>query len=136
YPTQSATGNRVEQDPQDWWRATCAALVQFGPALRDAEIAAVILSGQMQDVILLGESDALGTAILYSDGRAEAQAQFLAERLDTSDGGWTVCPSKLTRMTGNAQGASSVLAKWLWLREHEARRLEACRTLLTGAHDY
>jgi len=127
YETRTAAGGVIEQDPQDWWAATCAALAQMWAAAPSVNPAAVALSGQMQDLILLGEREALGSAILYSDSRAVDEAA----QLDAHFG-----YAKLARITGNEQGASSVLAKWLWLQRHDAERLEQCRTILLGAHDY
>jgi xylulokinase len=130
YPTYTASGGVVEQEPADWWRATCAALAElWHAAAADAaqRVAAVALSGQMQDLILLGAEGAIGRAILYSDTRAQVEAVGIAEEISQAE---------LTRITGNEQGASSLLAKWLWLQTHEPQRLAACRKILVGAHEY
>lgn len=130
YPTHTANGGVVEQDPADWWRATCTALVQMwrsAPAQAAQRVAAVSLSGQMQDLILLGAEGAIGRAILYSDSRAQAEAAIVAEKIGQAT---------LTRITGNEQGAGSLLAKWRWLQTHEPDRLATCRKILVGAHDY
>ncbi len=127
YDTRTADGSVMEQDPRDWWAATCAALAQMWSAAPPAEPAAVALSGQMQDLILLDEQEALGPAILYADSRATAEAAQLVDLFGYA---------KLTRITGNEQGPSSVLAKWLWLRHHDSTRLDQARALLLGAHDY
>ena len=128
YPTHTGEGNRVEQMPADWWTATCAALAQLWAAGSDrSTLAAVALSGQMQDLILLGEHEALGSAMLYADSRAQTEAQAIAATIGTDE---------LTRITGNEQGAASLLAKWRWLEHHEPARLAACHKLLLGAHSY
>lgn len=128
YPTHTGEGNRMEQTPGDWWRATCAALTQLWQAGSDRNtIAAVALSGQMQDLILLGEHEAVGPAILYSDGRAQVEAQMITA---------TVGAEALTQITGNEQGAASLLAKWRWLQRHAATQLAACHKILLGAHSY
>lgn len=128
YPTHTGEGNQVEQMPADWWMATCAALAQLWTAGGDRDtIAAVALSGQMQDLILLGAQEAIGPAILYADSRAQAEA----ERITT-----TVGAEVLTQVTGNEQGAASLLAKWRWLQANEPAQLTACRALLFGAHSY
>lgn len=128
YPTHTGEGNRVEQTPGDWWRATCTALAQLWQASSDRNtIAAVALSGQMQDLILLGDHEALGAAILYSDSRAQVEAQMITA---------TVGAEALTQITGNEQGAASLLAKWRWLQHHESAQLAACHKLLLGAHSY
>jgi xylulokinase len=128
YPTYTAAGNVVEQAPHDWWDATCRALhdIRRG-APADVRVAAVILSGQMQDTILLGDDDVVGPAILYSDSRAQVEAAAIEQLVGAAD---------LTNITANAQGAASVLAKWRWLATHEPARLAVTRTILLGSHDY
>ncbi len=129
YPLLTGDGNVVEQEPEDWWRATCTALAQLWeaqPGARQA-VAGVILSGQMQDLILLGGQGALGRAILYSDQRAQAEALELTRQVD---------PTELVAITGNEQGPASLLAKWRWLARHQPERLEAASTILLGAQDY
>ena len=65
----------------------------------------------MQDVIPVGsDRRALGNAILYSDGRAGAQA----ETIENAVGGDTI-----TAITGNHFDGSMPLAKILWLKENE-----------------
>ena len=130
YPTYHGEGNVVEQEPEDRWRATCTALDQVwqaAPAGAAQQVAAVSLSGQMQDLILLGEHGALGRAMLYSDCRAQAEAMFVTEKIGRAT---------LERITGNEQGASSLLAKWLWLQKYAPEPLKACRKILVGAHEY
>lgn len=66
-------------------------------------------SGQMQDVIPVGsDRRALGNAILYSDGRAGAQA----ETIENAVGSDTI-----TAVTGNHFDGSMPLAKILWVKE-------------------
>ncbi len=113
YPTISLPGNGVEQDPEAWWQAVCTALQELVRDGLHQGVAGIMLSGQMQDLILLGPEGVLGRAILYSDQRAQAEATEL-----------------------EAQGAASLLAKWRWLCHHEPERVRACRRLLPGAHDY
>lgn len=128
YPTHTAMGGVVEQHPQDWWDACCRALHQlWTDASAGVRIAAVILSGQMQDAILLGDDDVVGPALLYSDSRAQVEAAAIEQ---------LVGAARLTEITGNAQGASSVLAKWRWLAAHAPARLAVTRTMLLGSHDY
>lgn len=123
-----ADGNRVEQEPEAWWRATVEALATLWRAMpAEVAVAGVALSGQMQDTILLGAEGAVGRAILYSDSRAEAETRLLDERVGAA---------RLAAISGNAQTATSVLAKWLWLAHHAPAELAAAQTILLGAHDY
>ncbi|MFN8439536.1 MAG: FGGY-family carbohydrate kinase [Caldilineaceae bacterium] len=144
YPTYSEAGNIVEQDPEDWWRATLSAIQQLqekmnsdlsrdnslpvlGRVREGLGLSAIILSGQMQDCILLGCDGALGRAILYSDSRAQEEAAWLQQKIGAE---------RLVEITGNEQGASSLLAKLLWLQKHDPERLAKTNAILIGAHDY
>lgn len=137
YPLHT-DGPRAEQTPGDWWAALCAATAavwQSAPPGAAASVAAVALSGQMQDLILVGDAGAnpegdggaIGPAILYMDCRAQDEADEAARTLGAAE---------LARRTGNLQGAGSLLAKWLWLARHAPERLAAARHVLLGAHSY
>ena len=64
YPLSTPAPGWAEQDPEDWWRASEAALADVG-----AEHAAGIgLSGQMHGLVALDEGDrVIRPAILWND---------------------------------------------------------------------
>src|SRR5690606_23253669 len=70
YPTHTAAGGVVEQDPDQWWQGACRAMRDCRPEA--FPVAALVVSGQMQNLIPLGADRPapLRPAILYSDGRA------------------------------------------------------------------
>ena len=127
--TTSAAGNWVEQSPRDWWRATQQALARLWTQRNadPATVAAIALSGQMQDLIVLGDGEAIGNAILYSDSRAHSEATAICAHIGNE---------RLIAITGNEQGAAGLLAKWRWLQIHDMPRLQAAQTFLFGAHSY
>lgn len=118
---------RVEQSPDDWWRAACASLQQLWPQQPQAVPAGIVLSGQMQDVILVDAEKSLAPAILYSDTRARPEAQQVLAQ---------VGEEALQKITGNLQDATGLLAKLLWLKKHRFDLYSAARSLFMGAHDY
>src|SRR5688500_185589 len=73
-----------EQDPDGWWKATVAVLARLRgdqPAAF-ASIRAIGLSGQMHAAVLLDSAGRpLRPAILWNDGRAQAECRLLAERV-------------------------------------------------------
>ncbi len=97
------SGHEAEQDPALWWEALTGLLDQLatGPAL--ASVRALCLDGT--SATLLG-CDQLGTpvtpALMYNDARAREQAGRIA----------AVAPAD-----SGALGASSSLAKLLWLKD-------------------
>lgn len=122
YPTHSAPGGIVEQRTEDWWRAVQNVCQALQPDL--SHVKAIAATGQMQDLILV---DAEGSfpVILYSDRRAQAEADEIIERVGAA---------RLRTLTGNDQGADSLWAKLLWMQRHHPDALRG--SLLFGAADY
>lgn len=120
---------RIEQEPSAWYEAFCAICQQFAEHLgADGQVTAVVMSGQMQDTIVLDEKlEAVGRAILYSDGRAGAQAQALGDLLGMTE---------MTAVTGNLLDGSLPLAKLLWLREEQPERYGRMTKVVFSAKDY
>ena len=94
-----------------------------------ADIAGIVLTGQMQDVILLDENGVpLRPVILYSDSRASAQIERIHQ---------LVSPAELTAISGIEQSAGSLLAKLRWLDENERQSIKhALADLLFGGADF
>ena len=101
YPTQLTPDGGAEQDPSDWVRAARTAIAHtFRPGTK---VAALCLTGQMQDLILEGEHSAIHPAVLYSDLRATAEADEIRAALTADGEDWDT-------LTGNLQDASSCAA--------------------------
>ena len=107
YPLSTPAPGWAEQDPDDWWRASEAALAAVG-----AENAAGIgLSGQMHGLVALdGESEVIRPAILWNDQRTSAECEEIERRIGVE---------RLIRLTGNRALTGFTAPKLLWLREHE-----------------
>jgi xylulokinase len=96
-----------EQHPEDWWRAAADVL-----ECCDAENAVGIgLSGQMHGLVALDERDRpLRPAILWNDGRTQAQCREIEERLGLEG---------FVALTGNRALAGCTAPSLLWVREHQ-----------------
>ena len=106
-----------EQNPADWWQAVCRAVA----ALRDHApgIEAIGLSGQMHGAVLLNRrGDVLRNAILWNDGRSEAQCETLEHAVDVRG------------LTGNCAMPGFTAPKLLWVREHEPQTFANTSTVL------
>ncbi|MCL4249505.1 MAG: hypothetical protein KJ065_15285 [Anaerolineae bacterium] len=124
YPTHTASGGVVEQSVREWWRAACAGAREVDGSSADA----IVITGQMQNVILLDQdAQPVYPVILYSDTRAHAEAENINQELGAE---------RLQQLTGNEQGAGSLLAKLRWLSRFEPGTLTRAHHLLTGAADY
>lgn len=101
-----------EQDPEDWYRALCAAVPT---ALAAAGVAAKDLSGigisagAHIPVLLDAEDRVLRPAILWSDQRSQAEAETLRARADALIVGQSL----------NRANATWSLCMLHWLRRHE-----------------
>ncbi|CAM9687810.1 unnamed protein product, partial [Heterosigma akashiwo] len=121
----------LEQVPEDWYNAFCDASKELLSQLNEElKPCAIVLSGQMQDTIPVSTTDdeALCNAILYSDSRARLEA----ERIEKKFGG----PEGMQQLTGLYTGASSVLAKLMWLKKNQKKIYSSCSKVLLGAHSY
>lgn len=117
-----------EQAPQDWWSAFCEISRQFTEAVPAKDIGGIIMSGQMQDLIPLdGRLEPVCPAILYSDGRAEAQASALEA---------TVGAEYFLHTTGNHCDGSLPLPKLMWLKEHCPALYARTAHVLISSKDY
>ena len=113
YPTHHLRTGWVEQNPEDWWQATCKAIrealakVENGPE----RILGLAASSQAPTLLPLDSSgQPLRPAIIWMDRRAEAEAASLADVLGAEE---------IHRITGNRLDAFYVAARLLWLHNHE-----------------
>lgn len=99
-----AEGNRAEHNPEDWIKAVTAVLKDLGPA------DAIGLDGMMHSEVCLDGADlkANGRAILWCDGRSEAECTEIIEK----------CGLDLLRSTvGNRPFAGFTLPHLLWRKK-------------------
>jgi xylulokinase len=111
-----------EQDPEEWWRATAAtlnALAERHPDLM-GQVQAIGLSGQMLGVTLLDSGGrALRPALLWNDGRAEAEGAELEAAIPDFPG-----------LTGARAMPGFPAPKLRWLAKHEPETLARARSFL------
>jgi D-ribulokinase len=93
---------QITQDPLLWWKAVSASLVKLFKEIGADRVAALAVDGTSGTLLLTDAKGAPVTpALLYNDARAVAEAESLLTLADPKSG---------------AHGASSSLAKLLWLR--------------------
>lgn len=111
-----------EQHPLDWWQALASAVTQLRAQAPDAwrQVRAIGLSGQMHGAVVLNhQSEVLRPAILWNDGRSEAQCVELERLVPNS-----------RQITGNLAMPGFTAPKLLWLREHEPAVFAQIRKVL------
>jgi len=113
YPTQYLQPGWVEQNPQDWWQAACAAIRTVLAEVPGAaeRVAGVAVSSQAPAMIATdANGNALRPALIWMDRRADAEVEQLKALFGADE---------IYRITGNRADAFYVAAKLRWFWQHE-----------------
>ena len=126
YPLESEA-SRVEQDPLLWWDAFRKGVHEIYSSQKETAPEALVLSGQMQDLIRISNGRVFGNAILYSDTRA--RDEWIQINKDLGE-------NFLVNTTENLFDPASLSCKILWLKNNESYKINSKTKILLGAHDY
>lgn len=111
-----------EQDPQQWWQATCAAATALAGDFPSqmAAVRAIGLSGQMHGLTALDAADqVIRPCILWNDTRAAAQAEHMDSTMPLFRG-----------IGGNAVMPGFTAPKAVWMAENEPDGFARIATVL------
>ncbi|MFH5185844.1 FGGY family carbohydrate kinase [Paenibacillus sp. TAB 01] len=127
--TTRQEGGRVEQHPSEWWEAVLHIASQWTRAgIRPEQIVCISMSGQMQDLLAIDAAgEPLRPAILYSDARAQQEAERIAAVIGVDT---------MREVTGNHFDGTFPFAKLLWLKEREPDTYAGTAGVLFGSKDY
>jgi len=101
-PDPTRHGPRIEQDPAIWWEAVLDTLESLSARVPAGAVDAIAVDATSATLLLTdGNGHPLAPALMYNDCRARAQAGRIAGLAPEASG---------------AHGASSSLAKLLWLQ--------------------
>ncbi len=107
-----------EQDAEDWWRSTVAALRGAVRQVDASSVEAIGITHQRETFVCLGDDDeALRPAILWMDARA-------SEQVDRHGS------DNIHRISGKPPDTTPALHKLLWLADHEPEVLERTRRVV------
>jgi xylulokinase len=98
-----------EQNPDDWWQATCSVIEKLiaEPAL--ADVRAIGLTGQMHGATCIDNNNKpLRPAILWNDGRSYEECDILNKH-----------PAGFKAVNGNTVMPGFTAPKLLWLKKQE-----------------
>jgi xylulokinase len=131
YETFYPAASRHEQRPLDWWSAVRESIGELlaAPGVDAGSVKAIALSGHSLGCVPLAEDGTLLQEFvpIWSDGRAETEAEAFFTRFDRSD--WY-------RKTGNGFPAPLyTVFKIHWLRNHAPDVFARARTII-GTKDY
>ncbi len=117
-----------EQDPREWYNAFCVISRKMVSTVDAKEITGIIMSGQMQDLILVDkERMPIRNAILYSDNRAMSQAKEIMDLFSNE---------YLKTITGNNYDGSLSFPKLLWIKQNEPEIYARIDKVLISSKDY
>jgi xylulokinase len=123
-PFASPRTGWAEQDPDDWWRASVAAIraVLSHEGVSSQSITAIGLSGQMHGAVLLDADDkVLRPSIIWCDQRSDVQCRELTEQIGAS---------RLIELTCNPALTGFTLPKILWVKDHAPEHWRRIRSVL------
>ena len=125
YPLYSKFPTWSEQDPEDWWKATCLSarqVLQKSGCAPDA-VAGVGFSGQMHGMVALDEQmNVVRPAILWNDSRTVAQCERITQVAGGLDG--------LLSMTNNQMLPGYTGGKIEWMKQEEPENYARTRLIL------
>lgn len=126
-PTLTENGYQ-EQAPDTWLKAFQKISLEFTSFVSPSEIEGIVMSGQMQDLILLDENlSPVCNAILYSDGRAGEEAQALEAAYGAE---------RFLTVTGNRCDGSLPLPKLMWIKKNRPDLYARTAHVLISSKDY
>lgn len=112
----------AEQSPEDWWRASSAAIRACLKNIEAEQIGAIGFSGQMHGATLLDEKDeVLRPALIWCDQRTEKQCEEITGKIGAE---------KLIELVSNPAVTGFTLPKLLWVRENEPEIWAKVKTVL------
>ncbi len=124
YPVAYPHVGWAEQNPEDWWSASCVALKRMldaAPAgfLSNGGLAAVAVSAQAPTMLPLDDSfAAVRPALIWMDRRSDTEAQELAERFGDE---------QIFEQVGNRPDPYYVAPKIRWYSKNEPQNFARTR---------
>ncbi|NLL73666.1 MAG: xylulokinase, partial [Clostridiales bacterium] len=111
YPLHFPKPGWSEQNPEDWYSALVDGIKELTKDCNKDEIDGISFSGQMHGMVILDENDkVIRPAILWNDGRTQAECDYLNNEIGRE---------KISSYTANMALTGFTAPKLLWVRKHE-----------------
>lgn len=114
-----------EQDPAEWWQATCKATraVLKKARIKGSQVTGIGLSGQMHGSVFLGNgTKPLRKALLWNDQRTGEQCVQITQAAGGRE--------RLIELVANPALTGFTAPKILWVRQHEPKVYEKTKHIL------
>jgi len=124
YPLYQPKNGWAEQDPEDWWQATCTTIAEVlgKSGVTASEIKGVGLSGQMHGAVLLDkENRVLRKAIIWCDQRSTFECEEITN---------IIGKERIIEITANPVLTGFTAAKVRWVRNNEPEIYEKIKKIL------
>ena len=122
YPLDFPQPGWSQQDPADWVTGTMDALGELLEGADKAAVRGIGVGGQMHGLVALDEKgQVLRPAILWNDGRTQAETDYLNDQ---------VGKGVLTERTGNIAFAGFTAPKLLWMEKNEPELFAAIHKIM------
>ena len=100
-----------EQNPEDWIEAVTEGIRELTAGFDVSQVAGIGAGGQMHGLVALDAEDrVIRPAILWNDGRTQAETEYLNNEIGTD---------RLSAYTGNVAFAGFTAPKILWMKKNE-----------------
>lgn len=111
YPLYFPKPGWSEQNPEDWYSALVDGIKELTKDIDKSQIEGISFSGQMHGMVILDENDqVIRPAILWNDGRTQAECDYLNKEIGRE---------KISSYTANMALTGFTAPKLLWVRKHE-----------------
>lgn len=111
YPLYFPKPGWSEQNPEDWYHALLDGMKELTKEYDSSKIDGISFSGQMHGMVILDDQDqVIRPAILWNDGRTQAECDYLNKEIGRE---------KISSYTANMALTGFTAPKLLWVRKHE-----------------
>lgn len=111
-----------EQNPDDWWNATCDGLKELISGIDKSEVKGIGVAGQMHGLVILDSDDKIiRKAILWNDGRTNKETDYLNN---------VIGKKKISVWTGNIAFPGFTAPKILWIKENEKENFAKIKKIM------
>lgn len=111
YPLYFPKPGWSEQNPEDWYAALVDGMKDLTRDCDKSQIEGISFSGQMHGMVILdGADQVIRPAILWNDGRTQAECDYLNQEVGRE---------KISGYTANMALTGFTAPKLLWVRKHE-----------------
>lgn len=122
YPLYFPKTGWSEQKPEDWWSRTKEGIRELISAVDAGKVAGISFGGQMHGLVILDKEDrVLRPAILWNDGRTQAECDYLNKEIGRE---------KISAYTANMALTGFTAPKLLWVKKNEPEIFEKIEKIM------